>query len=72
MEKCKKCGQSDISVKFMHEGAKVYWSEHNEIKNLDQFTKNDTYYSSDRITKECLVYKCKTCGYKEATKPLSD
>lgn len=63
---CSKCGMSDIDIKFQHVETKIYWSEHNEIENIEKFTRNDRYYSSDRIKKECLVHTCKTCGYKKA------
>ena len=63
---CSKCGMSDIDIKFQPEETKIYWSEHNEIDNIENFTRNDIYYSSDRIEKECLVHRCKTCGYKKA------
>lgn len=63
---CSKCGMSDIDIKFQHIETKIYWSEHNEIENIKNFTRNDRYYSSDRIKKECLVHTCKTCGYKKA------
>jgi hypothetical protein len=63
---CLKCGNSEIDLKFQPRGKKIYWSEHDEIENIKKFTRNDTYYSSDRISKECLIHKCKTCGYKQA------
>jgi predicted nucleic-acid-binding Zn-ribbon protein len=63
---CSKCGMSDFDMKFKPVQAKIYWSEHNEIENIASFTRNDRYYSYDRIEKECLVHTCKTCGYKKA------
>lgn len=66
MEQCKKCGQKDISISFKHEGEKIYWSQHKEIENLDKFTRNDRYYTADSIKTECLIFSCKTCGYKKA------
>lgn len=74
MEKCPKCNSNKISVRFRYEKERVYWSEHNEIENIDLFTRNDTYYASDQIDKPCLQYKCDTCGYKiaENTKDKSN
>ena len=63
---CTKCMGLDMDVKFNHIGTKIYWGEHHEIGNIEKFTLNDRYYTADRINKECLIYKCKTCGYKKA------
>jgi hypothetical protein len=63
---CSKCGMSGIDMKFQCVETKIYWSEHDEIENIKKFTRNDRYYTSDKTTKECLVHKCKTCGYKKA------
>ena len=63
---CPKCGMSDIDMKYLREGTEIHWSEHNEIKDIVFFTRNDRSYRSDVIKKECLVHTCKTCGYKKA------
>lgn len=69
---CSKCGSINMKPEFKHRGAKIYWSEHKEIENLSDFTKNDTYYSSDSIIRECIIYKCTLCGSKKAVKTLND
>ena len=66
--KCVKCKGYSFDTEFKPEETKVYWSEHNEIKNIEKFTRNDRYYSADRIDKECIIKTCKTCGFKEAIK----
>lgn len=71
MTQCTKCGNKEINIQYKHVDEKVYWIEHKQIKNISRFCRNDTYYSSDNIEKECLVYTCETCGYKEAKEPLN-
>ncbi len=68
MIECPKCGSKEIDVKFRHKGEKVYWDEHKQVRNIENFTRNDRYYTSDTIEKECLQYACKTCNFKIALK----
>ena len=68
MNTCIKCNKTDISIDFKHLDQKIYWSEHKEITNIRHFTRDDRYYTSDNIIEECLVYSCKTCGYRVAEK----
>ena len=68
---CSKCGMSDFEIKFQPINTKIYWSQHDEIENIKKFTRNDDYYSSDSINKECLIRTCKTCGHKKAI-PTAD
>ncbi|GHB44554.1 hypothetical protein [Mongoliitalea lutea] len=63
---CVKCGMLNIDIKFQPKKTKIYWSQHNEIEDIEKFTKNDRYYSSDEIYTECLIRTCKTCGHKKA------
>lgn len=66
MENCPKCESNKISVKWVHEDETIYWNEHKEIANLSKFTRNDDYYSTDKVKKEFLLYTCDNCGYKVA------
>jgi predicted Zn-ribbon and HTH transcriptional regulator len=66
MEECPKCKSASIKITFIPKNHKIYWSEHDNIHNLSKFTRNDTYFSSDRTDTEFLKYKCKRCGYLEA------
>jgi hypothetical protein len=63
---CSKCKDSSFDTEYKNVGSKIYWSEHDEIENISKFTRNDRYYSSDRIDKECIVKSCNSCGYKQA------
>lgn len=72
MKQCTKCGGDSVSTKFRPEGSKVYWEEHNQIEDISKFTRNDRYYTADKIDTECLVHKCKTCGFKKASPTLKN
>lgn len=63
---CCKCKSDDIDIKFMPQRTNIAWSSHNTIKNIKNFTRNDSYYYNDMIDKECLIHTCKNCGFKEA------
>jgi len=68
MSECKNCKGRDVKPRYQPLGKKIFWSEHEDIKKLSKFTRNDRYYSSDRINKPCMVYTCETCGYRVAKK----
>ena len=63
---CSKCKASSFDTEYKNVGSKIYWSEHDKIENISKFTRNDRYYSSDTINKECIVKSCNSCGYKHA------
>ena len=67
MEECKKCGAKN-SFKVEYEPEGVFRPFERSIHNINLFMRNDTYYQTDRVKKEHLIYTCKTCGYREAQK----
>lgn len=69
MKECPKCGGIGTSVIFRHIGASVHFEE--GIDGVSKFKRGDTYYHSDTVIAEHLIYTCNTCGYRKA-EPTKD
>jgi len=74
MNKCIKCTNEDINIKFIAEG-KMVDSSSNHIQEDDYLTsKESTYYFKVTAEKDHLFMECTTCGYnwRENTKDSLD
>lgn len=69
MEKCPKCNGVEISVEYQPEGKSEKFNR--LLDGVKAFMKNDTYYHSDTVKKEHLIFTCKNCGYQKA-EPTKD
>lgn len=65
MEKCIKCENEDMSVEYQAEGFNVAYTNN---PSINKFRRNNTSYNYDKVITEHLIYTCKTCGYRHATK----
>lgn len=78
-EPCPKCASMRADRKLYFKGNKVereYGDCFNKFINMilkysEFFIKDTDSYSDRNIAKECIVSKCKCCGYMWPTKPLS-
>ena len=69
MLKCPKCEGHNVKVDYIGVGTQIYWAD--RVAFQSQFCRNDTYYTSDKVKTEHLVYTCLNCGYKVA-EPTKD
>lgn len=69
MENCPKCNNDQNSVEFQPCGKSERFNR--LIDGIKKFMKDDSYYSSDTVKIEHLIYTCKNCGYQVA-EPTKD
>lgn len=64
MKECPKCTGSDISVVYHPVNETQPFNR--LIDGIKKFMQNDSYYTSDTVKMEHLIYTCDRCGYKKA------
>lgn len=62
--KCPKCKLSEMKPTYQAVGTSHKFNR--KIENVKSFMNNDTYYVSDTVKKEHIIWTCPDCGYQVA------
>lgn len=61
---CPKCKLANMKPQYEPEGVTRKFNR--AIEGVVKFMRNDTYYISDTVKKEHIIWTCPECGYQVA------